>query len=108
MNGYLERQMELLQEKQNKINTEKQLLEFLVHKENGSSKKTFEYYYLTYYYFREILIKESVDVIEFTRLTVDIKNRWLRSGNSIYENYLRNYPYSWVTRQITDLRRGGI
>lgn len=107
MNGYLERQMERLQEKQNKINTEKRLLEFLVHKENGLSKKTFEYYRLTYYYFCEILIKESVEVIDFIRLTADIKMRYIRSGHPDYENYLRNYPYRWVTRQITDLRRGG-
>ena len=107
MNGYLERQMELLQEKQNKINTEKQLLEFLISEEKRGNKYSFEYYYLTFYYFCEILIKESVEVIDFIRLTADIKMRYIRSGHPDYENYLRNYPYSWVTRQITDLRRGG-
>ena len=104
MSYYLDRQMELLQEEQEKINTKKQLLEFLITKEKSENKACFEFYSSTFHYFREILIRESVKTIEFLSLTLKIKEQYKKSGYSDYENYLRNYPYRCVNQIIKNIR----
>lgn len=108
MNGYLERKLELLQEKQNKINTEKQLLELLIAKEISLDEKNFECYFLIFDCFKDILIKESVDKIEFYRLVAQLKSKYKRKIEKMnFENYVKNYPFSWIEKQIRDIRNGG-
>ena len=106
MNGYLERQLELLEEQQEKLNRKRILLDFIRQKERNTCRFDFEAYLYSFKCFDEILIDKKVETTEFEQLIAEIKEKFKHSGYGSYGRYLVNFPYRWVNLIIKEIRNG--